>query len=455
MTAGLAPKGGDRAQSDPGRSTLQQAMAWLAEREIWPLAVGVALATLTRRWAPWGLGLLGLFWLVRWLGRGAPSVRTPVDGPALLLLALVPLSFWITVDRALTAAAVSRLLAGLALAYGLVNWVTGAKRLHLLALGIAGLGLGLAFFGLISVEWPLDKLGFIPPTLYRWTSARPVVLARVSDVVNPNILAGALVMTLPFTLGALLGQSNPRGTGLLGRRGFHWVWFGGTAVASAGMLLLTKSRGAWLGTAVAVWILLLYRWPRLIWLLPIGLLSLAGVAWRIGPTLVADGLAGEMNRFELWSRSLYVIQDMPYTGAGAGTFKPILGTQFPFFLHGAWVEHAHNLFLQVAVDLGLPGLIAFLALLLLALWCALDAARRYRQADERALAALSWAGLASLVAMLVHGTVDATTWIVSRGAFVPWVIIGTILALHHQSIGLPRVRPAVGDAKNAQEKRAY
>jgi putative inorganic carbon (HCO3(-)) transporter len=107
-------------------------------------------------------------------------------------------------------------------------------------------------------------------------------------------------------------------------------------------------------------------------------------------------------------------------------------------LHGSWVEHAHNLFLQVAVDLGLPGLIAFLALLGLALWCAWDAARRYRQAGERGLAVLSWAGFAGLVAMGVHGTVDATTWIVSRGAFVPWAVIGAVLALHRHAWGAHR-----------------
>jgi putative inorganic carbon (HCO3(-)) transporter len=97
------------------------------------------------------------------------------------------------------------------------------------------------------------------------------------------------------------------------------------------------------------------------------------------------------------------------------------------------VPHAHNLLLQVAFDLGLPGLTAFLALLGLVLWCAWDAARCYWQAGERALAALSWAGLASGTALLVHGVVDATTWVVSRGAFVPWAVMGVILALHRQA----------------------
>ena len=83
-----------------------------------------------------------------------------------------------------------------------------------------------------------------------------------------------------------------------------------------------------------------------------------------------------------------------------------------------------------------------------------DAARRYRQADEGALAALSWAGLASLVAMGIHGSVDATTWIVSRGAFVPWAIIGAILALHRQSTGSPRVQPAAGGAEKTENRGA-
>lgn len=436
-------------RTDPNQGSgagFRQGMAWLADREIGPLAVGVALATLTRRWAPWGVALLALLWLVRWLARGAPSVRTPIDGPALLLLALVPISLGVSVNRALTVTAVSRLLAGLALAYGLANWATGARRLHLLALGLAGLSLGLALFGLVSVEWPLDKLPFVPQALYRWTSARVVVMARAADAVNPNILAGALVMALPFALGALL---EPGADGLPNRRGLRWAWFGGAAAASAALLLLTKSRGAWLGAAIAVWLLLLYRWRNLIWLLPIGVLGLSVIVWRLGPALTAQSLSGEMSRYELWSRALYLIQDMPYTGIGAGTFEPMLDTQFPFYLRGAWVEHAHNLFLQVAVDLGLPGLIAYIALLALAAWCAVDAARRYCRIDERALAALSWAGLTSLVAMLVHGTVDATTWIVSRGAFVPWAILGTILALHRQALH----RQALHCQACAQEQR--
>ena len=79
---------------------------------------------------------------------------------------------------------------------------------------------------------------------------------------------------------------------------------------------------------------------------------------------------GLQGRVELWSRALYAIQDFPLTGCGLGTFRQVVHLLYPpFFVEpGADLAHAHNFFLQVALDLGVPGLIAYLALLGTALW---------------------------------------------------------------------------------------
>jgi putative inorganic carbon (HCO3(-)) transporter len=327
----------------------------------------------------------------------------------------------------------------------------------LLAAGIAALGLGLALFGLISVEWSANKLFIVPQKIYRWTDKLIPSIAGIKDVVNPNILAGALMMTSPFPLAMLLANADlsnlcsvpessasaagpplPRTAGRAigrtpSRRWFTRTWFGLSAAVSLVVLALTESRGAWIGTGAAVGILVIFRWKRLAWLAPFALLGFAWVAWQAAPPLVEEGLSGQMGRVELWNRALYMIQDMPFTGIGAGTFDQMADTQFPFFLHGSWVEHVHNLFLQVAVDLGIPGLIAYLAILLLSMWSAIEGSIHLYQSGDRALAALGQAGVASLAGMIVHGWVDATTWIVGRGAFIPWMVIGTILALHQQS----------------------
>ena len=50
-----------------------------------------------------------------------------------------------------------------------------------------------------------------------------------------------------------------------------------------------------------------------------------------------------------------------------GAFRQAANLLYPFFLAGpdADIPHAHNIFLQVGADLGLPGLIAWLALVVL------------------------------------------------------------------------------------------
>ena len=83
-------------------------------------------------------------------------------------------------------------------------------------------------------------------------------------------------------------------------------------------------------------------------------------------------LGGADQRLEIWSRALYMLQDFPFTGIGMGAFRQVANLLYPFFLAGpdAEIPHAHNIFLQVGVDLGLPGLIAWLALLILVCVCA-------------------------------------------------------------------------------------
>jgi len=163
----------------------------------------------------------------------------------------------------------------------------------------------------------------------------------------------------------------------------------------------------------------------------IAALAAGAGAWRIGlPRLVealsaTQTLGGLDGRLEVWSRAIYMLQDFPFTGIGMGTFKQVANAMYPFFLAGpnADVPHAHNLFLQVGVDLGLPGLVAYLALLLVTAWSLIMVLRR--PASFRWLAA---GLLCSLVALCVHGLLDAATW-GTRPAILSWAIFGLAAAM--------------------------
>ena len=231
----------------------------------------------------------------------------------------------------------------------------------------------------------------------------------------------------------------------MSRRWVRLLWYALSALATAGVLVLTKSRGGWIAGGAVVLLLLARRRRVFLWLVPLVLLGLGLLVWQIGPAALLDtvglaaGVSGWEARVEIWSRAVAMVRDYPLTGIGANTFGAVADVMYPFLLFGpdAAVNHAHNLLLQVAVDQGLPGLVAFSSIVLLSLWCALDSARSFGRAGEEALAALAWACLASLVGMLVHGLVDATTWTVGRGAFVPWAVVGTALALaRHAQVGI-------------------
>jgi len=217
------------------------------------------------------------------------------------------------------------------------------------------------------------------------------------------------------------------------REGLARLGLAVAARAITAVLILTQSRSAWLALAAAAVVMAALRWPVVRWLLLLSGLALLAALWRggaqallrLGDALSNTGtLTSLAGRQEIWSRAIYMIQDFGYTGIGLGTFDLVQPLLYPFFLSAGPVHHAHNLFLQVAVDLGLPGLIAYLALCMGGLFAAWKAWIETRFLPETGfLNALALGLLGSQIAWLVHGLLDAGVW-ASKVAFLPWFVIG-------------------------------
>lgn len=129
-----------------------------------------------------------------------------------------------------------------------------------------------------------------------------------------------------------------------------------------------------------------------------------------------------------------MIQDFPYTGIGSGTFGKVGPVMYPFFICSldAEIPHAHNLPLQVAVDLGLPGLVAFLGLFGGSLIAAWEAYRIFGAREETHMQGLALGLLISLLAMGMHGLTDAVTW-GTKSAIISWFVMGLTSALYRLS----------------------
>jgi putative inorganic carbon (HCO3(-)) transporter len=153
------------------------------------------------------------------------------------------------------------------------------------------------------------------------------------------------------------------------------VGLGASLALTTGVILLAQSRAAWLalafGLLAGVAIVAKRLRPVALVLLVAGLVALVAIGpvdlgeWLVqqrlmtGPTVVSWEA-----RVELWSRALWTLADFPLTGTGMNMFRRVVWQLYPLFHfpQGADVGHAHNIFLQAGLDLGLPGLICYLAL---------------------------------------------------------------------------------------------
>jgi hypothetical protein len=147
-----------------------------------------------------------------------------------------------------------------------------------------------------------------------------------------------------------------------------------------------------------------------------------------------EGLIGEITlagRVEIWSRALYAVQDFPFTGCGLGTFRRVVRILYPLFRIPSTTDiaHAHNIFLQTALDLGLPGLIAYLALLGIAGTICWHCARHGGPLIRATALGLA----AGLVGLHTYGLADALA-LGSKPGIAFWFALGLIAAL-------PRVLP--------------
>jgi putative inorganic carbon (HCO3(-)) transporter len=154
--------------------------------------------------------------------------------------------------------------------------------------------------------------------------------------------------------------------------------------------------------------------------------ALAALWERSGGVETGVGTISLSGRVEIWSRALYAIQDFPFTGCGLGTFREVVWLLYPLFTipPSTDVAHAHNIFLQVALDVGLPGLASYLALLGQAGYSAWVAARAGGGYRAPALGLLG-----GLVGLHVYGLADALAP-GSKPALLFWMALGLLAAMH-------------------------
>jgi O-antigen ligase len=156
---------------------------------------------------------------------------------------------------------------------------------------------------------------------------------------------------------------------LLRKRGYRDFMVSCVLLVSIAALLMTHTRGAWLGFLAGAIVVLGYRSPRLILVVPV----LAAVLFLLAPGPVKSrilsigdlGNVTTVERFYMWRSGLEIFKDHPVLGVGPGN----VGQIYPDYKapDDPWLpwrefSHLHSNVVQIAAERGILGLLTWFSI---------------------------------------------------------------------------------------------
>ena len=257
----------------------------------------------------------------------------------------------------------------------------------------------------------------------------------------PNDLGAYLALSLPFVMGYFVVSFQF----LRKRKNEIWIIFvlGAIVAVMTTNLALTLTRAAWVSVTIATACIGFYivvktmskfqsvrdRWKRV--LIGALIIVILGVSVFLMPqhiksrfqTMIEQpaGFIGE--RPQWWRTSLELIRKYPLTGIGLGRFR------YEYQLNGPPEQynipyHAHNIYLHIAVEHGIPSLFLFLWMLVI-IWRRVFAIRSAVDTENdfwRMGAFIGGSGF--LISALIYGLADNILH--QRTVLLFWFIIGII-----------------------------
>jgi putative inorganic carbon (HCO3(-)) transporter len=375
-------------------------------------------------------------------GRGANLHRIPAPACLGLLVAMSLVSLTVTLSPA-AARGQLWLLWGSVGAFCLIAlWASNRERLTWVGAGLAALAVALALASPFAVNWFTERKTFFPSVIYE---SFPRL---ISDTIHPNVMASLMMglMFVPLAWALTPPQMDVEPLWFSRLMGARWPWVAATCLPAL-VLLLTKSRGGYAATAVGLVVLALLLARRRRWILWIllGIVIIGGAAAILAQGHLSTTDFGDLEslstdtivfRQRVWRYALLLIGDFPFTGIGMRAFNDALAIMYGYRI--VLQPGAHNLYLQVALDLGIPGLLAFLTVVGIVLIRAVRSLTALRRTSDP-LWVLAAGGIAGVSATLAQGLVDIAAW-GTRGSFVLWCLLGLLAALSAHARGLNPAR---------------
>lgn len=244
---------------------------------------------------------------------------------------------------------------------------------------------------------------------------------------NPNVLAVFLLLSFPLALSGCFAEKKTASR----------LFFGGVLFAELVCLIVTWSRGAWLGAITAIFLFFLLfsvRSLRMLLLLPLPLIAAAPfLPNNLRNRFLSIGDLRETSsryRLQLWRGVLRLLRDHPY---GIGTGRASFSAVYPYYAVSGTetAVHTHSLFLRVLTESGAAGAFLLGWIMLSVLRVLIVSVRKTDDRSHRAWCVGSFCALAGIAVMGVFDDV----WYHNGMLFLFFVIASFFLSCTEEMEG--------------------
>ncbi len=276
---------------------------------------------------------------------------------------------------------------------------------------VSVIGIMQYFFGTVSTKWQ-DVQMF-----------SDIKGRAVSTFQNPNVLAEYLILVMPVIFAMMLISGSARG---------RFRYFISLMLCSA-CLILTWSRGAWLGFVFAVILFIFFSSHKTFAYLILSVPTLCLIASYFVDTSVINRFmsigntsdSSTLYRLNIWKGTLDMLSDGNIFGIGIGT--EAFSSVYPqYALSGIEAApHSHSLYLQITTEMGIFALIVFIAFCVAFMGMIFST---FKRCSLRKSKLLLLGFLCGVCAFLVQGATDYV-WYNYRIFLLFWAMVGLAAAI--------------------------
>lgn len=383
----------------------------------------------------WLFLVFPLIWILRWAGeRGGKGVlrsRTVIDAAILILCIQLLISSLESGDVQIGLPKIAGILYGILVFYSLVRLLRTDTLIRI--------GVGIFATGSVVVA-TIGLIGMLKSPEFIFKKAVDFILEKIPQKnwgfkgaelgFNPNALAGIMMLLVPLiAIFAVRGIKKKSGRHLISQR-IDLVVFSALTLYYCLILFLTQSMVSWVALVVTI-LIVLPSWKSkatgFVLIMVIVLVLIPGkddrfviITANYGQPLWRTKVEA---RYKLLDAGLKAIKEKPITGIGVNQLRMRPGFKYEY-------SHAHNHMLHTAAELGIPGLVAYLTILIGTGYMCFEIWRKAAVGWMKATAQGLGAGQ---LAHFVFGLGDSIPLGAKPGIFF-WVSLALIAAMYNFTI---------------------